>query len=343
MILREIYTVLIALAVALLAGSAMILLVGQSPFEVYKLLIVRTWGDPYGLGQVIFKSTPLIFTGLSVALAFRVGLFNIGGEGQMICGSFAAAVCGAVLPTGTPWLVAIPLCLIAAMAAGGALGAIPGVLRAHFGAHEVINTIMLNFIAAAVVLWLGNEFFFLHATTHTSEIIAGAQLSPFGPVADSGSAANSSFYMALLAALLVHLFLQKTRTGFEWRAVGLNPRAAENGGITVSRAIIGGMSVAGALAGLVGANYVLGYKLYFEEGIGRGVGFMGIAVALLGRNHPLGIIAAALLFGTLSQGGMAVSELVPRELVDILQAVIILTVAGASAWMQRTFARRRDG
>lgn len=338
MITREIYTVLIALAVAALAGSIMIALVGESPLNVYGLLISRTWGDGYGLGQVLFKSTPLIFTGLSVALAFRVGLFNIGGEGQMIAGSFTTAVCGAVLPEATPAIIAIPLCLGAGLLGGGLLGAIPGFLRARYGAHEVINTIMLNFIAAAVVLWLGNEFLFLRETTHTRAIVPGAQLSP---LTDTGSASNTSFYLALLAALLVYLFLQKTRVGFEWRAVGLNPRAAENGGIAVGKAIIGGMTAAGALAGLVGANYVLGYKHYFEEGIGRGMGFMGIAVALLGRNHPIGIIAAALLFGTLSEGGLAVNELVPKELVDVLQAIIILTVAGAAAWMGHLFSNRR--
>jgi simple sugar transport system permease protein len=122
--------------------------------------------------------------------------------------------------------------------------------------------------------------------------------------------------------------------------VGLNVRSAENGGVNVNRAIIGGMAMAGALAGMTGANYVLGYKHYFEEGLGRGVGFMGIAVALLGRNHPIGIIGAALLFGTLSQGGLAVNALVPKELVDVLQAVIILAVAATSAAMRRRYERK---
>lgn len=337
MIRREVYTILVALAVAALAGALLTLVVGQSPFEVYSRLILRTLGDEYSLGQVIFKSTPLIMTGLSVALAFHVGLFNIGAEGQMVVGSFATALCGIALPAGTPWPIAIPLCVAGGMLAGGGLAAIPGVLKARYGAHEVINTIMLNFIAMAVVLWLGNEFLFLPETQHTTDIAPGAYLSPLG---SSGSAANTSFFLALVAAVLVHLFLQKTRLGFEWRAVGLNPRAAENGGVHVDRATIGGMAMAGALAGMCGANFVLGYKHYFEEGMGRGAGFMGIAVALLGRNHPLGIIAAALLFGTLSQGGLAVNSLVPKELVDVLQAVIILTVAATAATMRRRFARK---
>jgi ABC-type uncharacterized transport system permease subunit len=334
---REVYTILVALVVAALAGALLTVVVGQSPLEVYSRLVVRTLGDSYSLGQVIFKSTPLIMTGLSVALAFHVGLFNIGAEGQMVVGSFATALCGMALPPGTPWPIAIPLCIAAGMLAGGLLAAIPGVLKARYGAHEVINTIMLNFIAMALVLWLGNEFLFLPETTHTTDIVPGAHLSP---LESSGSAANTSFYLAIAAAVGLHLFLQKTRLGFEWRAVGLSLRSAENGGVHVNRALIGGMIAAGALAGMTGANYVLGYKHYFEEGAGRGVGFMGIAVALLGRNHPIGIIAAALLFGTLSQGGLAVNALVPKELVDVLQAVIILAVAATSATMRRRFERK---
>lgn len=336
MIQREIYTIVIALLVALVAGSAFILIVGQSPADVYGLLLARTWGNAYGFGQVLFKTTPLIMTGLSVAVAFRVGLFNIGAEGQMIIGSFATAMCAMTLPAATPGLIAIPLSIAVGMVAGGLMGAIPGVLKARYGAHEVINTIMLNFIITAVVLWLGNDFLFLPETTHTSVIIDNAQISQLG---FDGSAANMSILLAIAAAVGVHFVFQHTRLGFEWHAVGLNPRAAENGGINVYASVVGSMVAAGALAGAVGANYVLGYKHYFEEGMGRGVGFMGIAVALLGRSHPIGIIAAALLFGTLSQGGLAVSELVPKELVDVLQAVIILSVAATSAHMRRIWAR----
>ncbi len=337
---REAYTIVIALTVALVAGGVLIVIVGESPLTVYQLLIARTWGDAYGFGQVLFKSTPLILTGLSVALAFKVGLFNIGGEGQMIIGSFTCAIMAAYLPEATPSFIAVPLCLMAALAGGGFLGMIPGVLKARYGAHEVINTIMLNFIAAAVVLWLGNEFLFVEYTTHTANIIPGAQLSHLDWF--MGSAANTSLFIAIVAALLVQVFLDRTRTGFEWRAVGLSPRAAENGGINVNRSMIAAMTAAGAMAGLVGANFVLGYKHYFEEGIGRGAGFMGIAVALLGRNHPLGIIAAALLFGTLSQGGFEVNQLVPKELVDILQAIIILAVAATAAQMRRLMARQGE-
>ncbi len=333
---REAYIVVVALLVAMAAGSLLILAFGQSPAQVYGTLLARTWGDSYGLGQVLFKATPLVFTGLAVALAFRVGLFNIGAEGQMIVGAFATGLVGAWLPGGTPWVVAIPLAIAAGVVAGGALGAIPGYLRARFGAHEVINTIMLNFIAGAMVLWAGRTWFFVAESTHTATVIDSVRIPSLGM---SGSAANLSFLLALVAAAGVWYFLERTRRGHEWRAIGASPLAAETAGIRIGRSITWAMAASGALAGAVGANFVLGYKHYFEEGIGRGMGFMGIAVALLGRNHPVGIVAAALLFGTLSQGGFAVNELVPKELVDVLQAVVILAVAATSAEVRRLATR----
>jgi simple sugar transport system permease protein len=326
----------VALLTAMATGSLLILAFGQSPARVYGLLLSSTWGDLYSLGQVLFKATPLIFTGLSVSLAFRAGLFNIGAEGQMALGGLAAALAGAALPAGAPWPLALPLALLAALAAGGLWGAIPGLLKARFGSHEVINTIMMNFVASALVLWLGNRFLFETETTHTAAIVPGARLPGLGL---SGSAANLSFVLALLAAAGLWWFLARSRRGFELKAVGKNPLAAENAGVRLRSTVVAAMTAAGALAGLVGANYVLGYKHYFEEGMGRGAGFMGIAVALLGRAHPLGVVLAALLLGTLSHGGLAVNALVPKELVDVLQAVMILAVATASAVMSRRAGR----
>jgi simple sugar transport system permease protein len=335
---RELVTIGLALLAAFVAGSALIWIIGESPLGIYRLLISTTWGTSYGIGQVLAKATPLVFTGLSVALAFRAGLFNIGAEGQLAAGSFAAAVCGAILPAEVPGPLAVLACVAAAMTAGGLIGAVPGFLKARYGAHEVINTIMVNFIVSAVVLWLGNKWFFVEHTTHTAQIVPAAHMSSLG---FTGSAANTSVFLALLLAASVHVFVTRTRRGLEWRAVGHGPRAAENAGVSVRAVVIGAMTLSGALAGAAGAHYVLGYKHYFERDIGSGVGFMGVAVALLGRNHPLGIVIAALLFGTLSHGGLEVSEHVPKQLVEILQAVIILAVAVAAALAQRGAARGR--
>jgi general nucleoside transport system permease protein len=333
---REAATVLIALLAAMVAGSVLILLFGQSPARVYGALVGSTWGSGYGVGQVLFKATPLVFTGLSVALAFRAGLFNIGAEGQLLVGGMATALAGAALPPGVPAAIAVPLALVSGFVAGAAWGAVPGALRAFTGAHEVINTIMMNFLAGALVLWIGNRFAFEPETTHTAPIAPAAELPTLGL---GGSAANLSVVLAALAALAVWWLLGRSRPGFELRAFGKSPSAAENAGVAPRPMIIWTMAAAGGLAGLVGANFVLGYKHYFEEGMSRGAGFMGIAVALLGRGHPVGVLGAALLIATLSHGGLAVNAMVPKELIDVLQAVIILAVAATAATLGRGAAR----
>lgn len=334
----EALLVTIALLIALAVGSVLILIYGRSPAQVYALMLSRTWGNTYGLGQVLFRATPLVFTGLSVALAFRAGLFNIGAEGQLLVGSFATAVVGAAMGK-APGPLVILVALLAGAAAGGALGALPGWLKARFGAHEVINTIMLNFIAQAMVLWVGRVAFFEHETVHTKAVAPAAHLPGLG-LADSS--ASWAFPLAVLVAAAVWWLIFRTRTGFELRALGKSTPAAESGGVSVAGRMVGVMALAGALAGLSGAGTVLGYKGYFEEGLGSGAGFMGIAVALLGQSTPVGVVLAALLFGTLAQGGLAANALVPKELVEVLQAVIILAVAASSVELRKVITQARE-
>ncbi len=325
---REAAIAAIALLVAMAAGSALILASGQSPARVWGALIGRSLGSSYGIAQVLFKATPFLFTGLAVAVALRVGLFNIGVEGQMVAGLVACAAVGTALPSETPALIAVPLCLIAAMAAGAGIGAATGAMRAYRGAHEVIVAIMLNAVVIATVLWLGRAWLFVGETTRTADVIGAAQLPTLGV---AGSALNAAAPLAVLVATAVALLLSRTRIGFEWRATGAAPGAAATAGIDVRRAMVAAMAVSGALAGLAAAHYVLGYKHGYEDGLGRGAGFLGIAVALLGRGHPGGILAGALLMGLLSHGGLVVADLVPKEIVDVLQGVIVLAVAVAAA------------
>jgi simple sugar transport system permease protein len=294
---------------------------------VYALLLEGTWGNAYGLGQVLYKATTLSFTGLAFALAARAGLFNVGGESQLATGGFAAALAGLALPVGTPWMLAIPVCIVAAAIGGGLVGAVPGALRARFGASEVIVTIMLNFIVLALLNWIVASHLHVPETLHTPPMHAGgvARLSDVAP-AFHGSAANAVLLLALAAAAAVWWYLFRTRRGYELRAVGLQPDAAEYAGVAVGGVWLRAMVLSGALAGLGGLNYVLGYKQYYEEGFAAGSGFLGVAVALVGRNHPAGIVSAALLFATLSQGGLAVNALVPKQMVEVLQAVVILAV-----------------
>ena len=319
---------LVALMLAAVIGDVLILSFGQSPGAVYRLLLEGTWGNAYGFGQVLYKATTLVFTGLAVALGLRAGLFNIGAESQLAAGGFCAALVGLLLPAGIPALLCLPIYLLAAAIGGGTVGAVPGVLKARFGAHEVIVTIMLNFIVLALLNYLTSTQFHVPDTLHTAEIRSGAlpRLSDMSS-AFQGSAANVTILLAVLAAIAFGWFLFRTRRGFELRAVGLQPRAAEYGGVHVGSVTWRALAISGAIAGIGGLNYVLGYKHYYEEGFATGAGFLGIAVALVGRSHPIGIGLAALLFATLSQGGLAVNALVPKQMVDVLQAVVILAVA----------------
>jgi simple sugar transport system permease protein len=329
--LQRVLATAIALLAALLLTSVLIRLSGRDPAHIYALLLRGTWANPYGVGQVLFKATPLLFTGLSVWLALRAGLFNVGAEGQITVGAFACAMCAAALPRWLPGPIAVPLCLLAALAGGAIVGAVPGWLKARRGAHEVITTIMINFVVRAAMVGIG-ALVFERESVHTRAIApaaALARLSRFLP-ALRGSAVNLALPLALAVVGATAWALRRTRLGFHLRAVGAQPRVAAAVGVDVGRMALVAMTVSGALAGLGGANFVLGYKGYYEDGFSGGVGFVGIAVAVLGGTGPLTLVGAALLFGTLAQGALAVNAACPKEIIDVLQAVIIIAAAAAS-------------
>jgi simple sugar transport system permease protein len=222
----------------------------------------------------------------------------------------------------------LPLFILAAAIGGGLVGGAAGVLKSRWGAHEVITTIMLNFIVLALLNYLTIAHFKVFDTLHTADIRSGAlpRLSAALP-AFHGSAANVVLLLALAVVAAAWWYLFRSRAGFELRAVGLQPAAAEYGGVNVPGVWWRALMLSGAVAGMGGLNFVLGYKHYYEDGFAGGAGFLGIAVALVGRNNPVGVVLAALLFGTLSQGGLAVNALVPKQMVDVLQAVVIIAVA----------------
>jgi len=336
-----------AVLLALVAGAIFIAFLGKNPFAVYATLLEgsilhsdRTqW---YGLGQVLYKATTLIFTGAAVALSFRTGLFNIGAEGQMYLGGFCAAVAGLYLfPVETTSAWVMPVCILAAFVGGAAGAVVPAILKATRGTHEVIVTMMMNFIIVAVVNWITGRIA-EEETTHTWELPACARLSGFGP-SFAGSAATTAFWYAIVAACAATWLLSRTRAGFEMRAVGFNAPAAEANGVRIRWTMCLALLLSGGLAGLGGINFVLGNKGYFDKGFTAGAGFLGIAVALLARNHPLAVVPAAFLFAVLSEGAVAVntgaeSVKVPRELFDILQAIIILFVVVMAILLQKGLA-----
>ena len=347
-LVRELVFPAIAVLAAFLVGGVFILAIGENPLQTYRLLIGSALWWPDGIGYTLFLATPLIFTGLAVAVAFRAGLLNIGAEGQLYVAAFATAWVGIVFAN-LPGVVLVPMCCAAAVLAGGLWGAIPGVLKARFGSHEVINTIMLNFVAVALVSY----FTQYHYRTPGDPIM---ETAPIGASAHIPRMArlipgfperiplNVSFLLALLCCALVYFFLWHTKWGYELRATGSNPAAAEYGGIAIRKQIVIAMTISGALAGMVGINEVLGYRYRYYDGFSDSYGFTGIAVALLGRNHPVGVIFAALLFAILTRGGVPVdafTQHVTKDIVQILQGTIILFVAaealfreGARRWVK---------
>jgi len=332
--LRELLFPLMAVVCAFAVGAVVVLIIGDSPLQVFSLLLGSAFSWPDGIGYTLFFATPLIFTGLAVAVALRGGLLNIGAEGQLYVAAFATAWVGITL-AGLPSLLLVPLCCLAAVLAGAAWAAIPGVLKARFGSHEVINTIMLNFVAIALVGYLTQY----HYRIPGDPIMESAPISDTAQIARLGRIVpglperiplNVAFLLALVAAWSVYVLLWKTKWGYEIRATGQNPAAAEYGGISIRRQIVLTMAISGGLAGMVGINEVLGYRYRYYDGFSDNYGFTGIAVALLGRNHPVGVVLAALLFAVLQRGGVPVdafTQLVSKDIVQILQALVILFVA----------------
>src|SRR5882672_5946436 len=344
-LLRELLFPLIAVVAAFIVGGILILIIGDNPLEAYRLLFGSALSWPVGIGYTLFYATPLIFTGLAVLVAFRCGLLNIGAEGQLYIAAFATAWVGITFANLSPWVL-IPLCFVGAVVGGGVWGAIPGILKARFGSHEVINTIMLNFLAVALLSYFTQYHYKSPGDPIMQSIPIGqrahiARLGKFIPGMPQFIPLNLSFVLALICCGLVYLFLWRTKWGYELRSTGTNPSAAEYGGISVPRQIVIAMTISGSLAGMVGINEVLGYRYRYYDGFSDNYGFTGIAVALLGRNHPAGVLVAAMLFAVLQRGGVPVDAFTPhvsKDIVQILQALVILFIA-AEAMFRGPFAK----
>ena len=328
---------LLAVFTALVIGIIIILLTGASLGEAlaaYRALLVGSVGSVKAISETLTAATPLILSGLAVAIAFRAGLFNIGGEGQMLIGGMTAVLVGFSI-TGLPLFVHLPLALLAGIIGGAVWGFIPGFLKAKTGAHEVIVTIMLNFIALRLVDFLLKTTLFQREGRNdpvSKTVEASAQLPQLLGWLNPALRVHLGLIVALIAAALVSWLLFRTTTGFEFRAVGANPSAARYAGMSITKVYILVMMIAGGLAGLAGTGQVLGVLDRATPGFSAGIGFDGIAVALLGRSNPWGVVAAAVLFGGLRAGGqnMQVSADVGIDLIAVIQALIIIFVAAPS-------------
>jgi general nucleoside transport system permease protein len=325
---------LLNLLLALVATSVVFLLIRENPIECLGIMLKGAVGSMKGWSYLLYYATNFIFTGLCVAVAFHAGLFNIGGEGQAYFAGLGAATVGLYFEF-LPWPIVIPLAILASILFGAFWGFVPGYLQAKRGSHIVITTIMFNFIASSFMVYLINYWFRpVGKMAVESREITGAYILTFREIARMffdyrlpASPLNLTVFLALLVAWAVWYFLWRTKLGYEIRAVGLNSEAAVYAGIKPDRIIMIGMAVSGGLAGLVAVNEVLGaqHRLLLEYV--QGAGFVGIAVALMGRNHPVGIVLAALLFGLLYQGGTELSFAkahINRDMVVVIQGLIIL-------------------
>ena len=324
----------LAVVTALIIGIVLIMLTGSSfgqAMDAYAALLQGSVGSVKAISETLTAATPLILAGLSVAIAFRAGLFNIGGEGQMLVGGMCAVFVGFSI-TGLPIYVHLPLALLAGFIGGATWGFIPGILKAKTGAHEVIVTIMLNYIALRLVdFFLKTELFQREGRNDpvSKTVEASAQLTQLLGWMDPALRVHLGLIVALIAAGVINWLLFRTTTGFEFRAVGANPNAARYAGMSITKVYVLVMMIAGGLAGLAGSGQILGVLDRATPGFSSNIGFDGIAVALLGRSNPWGVVAAAVLFGGLRAGGqqMQVSADVGIDLIAVIQALIIIFVA----------------
>ena len=326
---------LLNLVAAFFISGLVILLIGENPFEAVRVMIWGAFGFGEGIGYTLFYATNFIFTGLAVAVAFHAGLFNIGGEGQAYVGGLGVAIACLALDQYVPWWITFPIAVCGGALFGAAWAFIPAWFQATRGSHIVITTIMFNFIAASLMVYLLVEVFTPTGTMQPASrgFELGGQLPVFRNFFDYFGQAplNFSIVLALLACVFVWVLIWRTKFGYEVRTFGANPTAAKYAGISTLKITVITMLISGALAGLLGINEIMGSQNRLLLDFVSGYGFVGIAVALMGRGHPVGIVLAAILFGMLYQGGAELAFEIPaitREMIVVIQGLVIL-FAGA--------------
>ena len=335
----------INLFVAFVVAGFVVILVGENPFRAAVILVEGAFGKGQGIAFTLFYATTFIFSGLSVAVAAHCGLFNIGGEGQGYIAGLGIGIVCLAFDSVLPWWLTFPLAIIAAGAMGALWALIPAYLQAKRGSHIVITTIMFNFIAASIMVYLLVDVLKPAAeqAPQTRTFLEGAQLPKLGWMLEAfglsvrSAPLNITFLLALVMSWLVWLLIWRTKLGYEMRTMGHSPKAARYAGIGETRIIIVTMMISGALAGMMALNPIIGDQHRMALDFVAGAGFVGIAVALMGRSHPAGIVPAAILFGMLYQGGAELSFDMPnisRDMIVIIQGLVIL-FAGALEHMFR--------
>jgi simple sugar transport system permease protein len=326
---------LINVCLAFIVSAMVILLIGESPLEAVSYIITGAFGYAEGIGYTLYYTTNFIFTGLAVSVAFHAGLFNIGGEGQAYIGGLGVGLMCLALDSIMPWWALLPFAIVAGAAFGAAWASIPAYLQAYRGSHVVSTTIMFNFIASALMVYLlvnvliepGNMAPQTRSFAETATLPSMQEIFAFFDIEIANSPLNFSIFLALISCVFIWLLLWHSRLGYAIRMIGFNESAAVYSGINTKRVIVITMCISGAMSAMVGINEVMGAQERVLLDFVAGAGFTGIAVSLMGRNHPVGIIIASLLFGALYQGGAELSFEVPtitRDLVVVIQGLVIL-------------------
>lgn len=342
-LLMELLVPLLAIITALIISAIIILATGASVVSAYSGLFAGALGNPKAIANTLVEATPYMFAGLAVALGFKCGLFNIGVEGQLAMGAMAAAIVGA-MNLGMPMIIHLPLALLAGMLGGAIWGAIPGFLRARTGAHEVITTIMLNYVAIRLTDYLiKGPFRDRSSSAPRTPFIQPAAELPY--LFGEDYRLHFGFILALITVFVIWWLLNKSTPGFEIRTVGANPDAAQYAGMSITRNFVLAMAISGALGGLAGASQVLGLEHNLKASFSAGYGFDSIAIALLAKSNPIGIIPAAIFWGALRNGAglMQLQSGISISLINIVQALVIVFVAADQIvrWIYRI--RRKGG
>lgn len=336
--LKPLLGALVALGIGLALGGLLALLAGENPWHVIEVMITGALGTAYDRGMVIYFATILIATGLAVAIPFQAGVFNIGAEGQTLVSALACAIVGLNLSPKLPSAVAVALAVLAAMVAGGIWGGVAGGIRAFRGGHEVISSIMLNFIAAGLTGWLvvGRFQAADSQNPETAMIAENVRLKHFEQF--NQAPVSMAIVASLMAAILFWIVLEKTRVGLRLKAVRQSPEAAHVAGFRVANVRFWAFLWGSAMCGIAGAAMVLGESGRFRMEMSEGFGFLGIPVALLGRGRPLGVVLAAFLFAALHHGASALdieATKVTRDLAQVIEAIIVLCVVAEAQWAKR--------
>ena len=327
---------MLSVVVPLLIGAIIIFAIGINPLEAYQSMFIGVFGSLNGIGETLVKTAPLLLVALGITFAFKCGIWNIGAEGQLLMGAAAATWVGLYfIPIAAPLHIAFGLLL--AFLAGGFWGFIPGILKVKFGANEIVNTLMLNFIAIYIINYLvsgpWNNPTIVTLNPMTVHIMPSAQL----PILINGTRLHFGIVIAIIAAFLAYFVLYKTVFGYDLRACGINPKAANFGGIKVGKTIALTMFVSGGLAGIAGMIEVTGIHHFLMDGISSGYGYVGISVALLGKKHPIGIIFSSILFAILFVGAGTMQQRVgvPIAIIQIIQALVIIFVLIGEFFIRR--------